>query len=221
MKSAKLYLFILVFVLPYVLIYSAGMPRWLGRTVATSLSVFVISACFFWIGINPKVKIVSESGKLNQPQFAQVRPKFERGVRIVTVALGVFVCWTTTVPLARDLVRLIADKEPTRFTGTVFARSAPYMGIVLLAGSVRFSRNEPSYYLLYSAQQPHIRESYEFTVLPHSRFIVDFRKSESPTVSAPDRSRNAVTTSIDQQQASRWLGRYCAIPLAVHCLDQT
>lgn len=179
-KSTRLYLALAVFVLPYVLLILPGIPRWLGRTVAVTLFVFLLSVCVFWFGVSPKSKIIHESGKLSQPQYDKVRPKIELGIRAAIVFLGVLFCFTATYPLALDLAHLAVDRKPTIFVGTVVDRSTPFMGVLLLAGSVRLSRVGPSYYLLYSRAQPHLGESYEFLVLPRSRFIVDFRSLPAP-----------------------------------------
>ena len=180
-KSTRLYLFLAVFVLPYVLLILPGIPRWLGRTVAVMLFVVLLSVCIFWFGVSPKSKIIRASGKLSQPQYDKVRPKIELGIRVATVFLGVLFCFTATFPLALDLAHLAVGRKPTLFIGTVVDRSTPFMDVLLLAGSVRLSRVGPSYYLLYSRAQPHLGESYEFLVLPRSRFIVDFRSLPAAT----------------------------------------
>src|SRR5258708_6423142 len=167
----KFYLFIIIFVMPYILVYSPGIPRWLGRTAATSLLVFLITVCIFWFAISPKSKVIGDSGKFSEPQFAKVRPKIERGIRMTAVAFGILLCLTKTFPLAADLARLTVDRKPTKLRGMVLDRSTPFLGVLLLAGSVRLSRKESSYYLLYSRKQPRVGESYEFVVLPRSRFI--------------------------------------------------
>jgi len=177
MKSSRIYLFLAVFVLPYVLVSLPHIPLWLGHTAATSVLVFVGTAAILWVGLSRHSKFIRTSGKLSEPQYADSLPKIEKGIRLMVLGMALLICFTTTFPLASDLGRLAIGNEPARVTGVVAYRTVPFMGIVVMAQSIRFSRKSGSYYSLYSLKPIRVGTSYEFVVLPRSRFIVDFRKA--------------------------------------------
>jgi hypothetical protein len=177
MKGSRIYLFLAVFVLPYVLVSLPHIPLWLGHTAATSVLVFVGTAAILWVGLSRHSKFIRTSGKLSEPQYADSLPKIEKGIRLMVLGMALLICFTTTFPLASDLGRLAIGNEPARITGLVAYRTVPFMGIVVMAQSIRFSRKSGSYYSLYSLKPIRVGTSYEFVVLPRSRFIVDFRKA--------------------------------------------
>src|SRR6185312_1949306 len=177
MKSSRMYLFLAVLVLPYILVSLPHIPLWLGHTAATSVLVFLGTAGILWVGLSRRSKFVRTSGKLSEPQYADSLPKVEKGIRLMVLGLALLICFTTTFPLASDLGRLAVGNEPARIAGVVAYRTVPFMGIVVMAQSIRFSRKSGSYYSFYSLKPIRVGTSYEFVVLPRSRFIVDFRKA--------------------------------------------
>ncbi len=169
-----------VFVIPIVLINLPGVQVWIGRTIAVSSFMFFVPVGVFWFGLNPKTKMIRAGGKLATPQFDNLRPKIERAIRIVVVTFGIFFLVSETIPLAMDLIHLADSDMPTKFTDTVTSRTTALGGVLLGESSVRFAHNERSYYLFYSWLRPlRVGESYEFTVLPRSRAILEFHTTEN------------------------------------------
>ena len=81
-------LLVILIVVPFILVSLPGIPHRLGRTIAVSSLFFLLTAVILWVGLNPKSKIIFPGGKLSQPEFDSVRPRIEKGIRLVIVAFG-------------------------------------------------------------------------------------------------------------------------------------
>jgi len=159
-----------------------GVPIYLGRMVAVSSFTFFGTLAIFWFGISPTIKMI---------RGGPSRPKVELGIRIAVVAFGISFFAYDAWPLASDLLHLAAGEKPAKFTSTVIYRTSGFGGLLLGERSVRFARDGISYYLFYSwTDHLSVGHSYEFTVLPRSRMILDFRESLS---SAGDRISSMTT----------------------------
>lgn len=166
------------FALPIVAVNLPGISIWLGRTIAVSSFTFFMSVAIFWFGLSPKTKMITGKGGLADRKYDNARPKIELGIRIAVVAFGILFLVYKTLPLASDLAHLAAGEKPTRLTATITYRTSSFGGVLLGERSVQFARGGQSYYLFYSwTSTLRVGESYEFTVLPRSRLILDFRES--------------------------------------------
>jgi hypothetical protein len=96
--------------------------------------------------------------KLNESRFDVVRPYIEIALHALVVWAGFLFVLLVAVPLAADLVQLERGG-----------------GLLLGERSVQFVRGGESYYLFYCWRASlHAGQTYEFTVLPRSRMILDF-----------------------------------------------
>ena len=167
MKNSYLLVIIFVFLLPSVIVALPWGPIWLRRAIAVSSFTFFMTIAVFWFGLSPKSKMFREG--------TPARPKSELGLRIAVVAFGVFVVVYMTSPLASDLFHLVTGEKPVKFTAKVTSRTSGVGGVLVGERSVRFGQGAESYRLYYSwTSRLNIGESYEFTVLPRSRMILDF-----------------------------------------------
>jgi hypothetical protein len=122
--------------------------------------------------------MITGKGGLAERKFDNVRPKIELGIRIAVVAFGILFLIYKTLPLGSDLAHLAAGEKPATFTATITYRTSSFGGVLLGERSVQFARGGMSYSLFYSWTSPlRVGESYEFTVLPRSRLILDFHES--------------------------------------------
>lgn len=168
MKNSYLVTFVFVFLLPAIVVSLPWGPIWLRRTIAVSSFTFFMTVGIFWFGLSPKSKMFREG--------TPPRPKSELGIRIAVVAFGILFFVYQTSPLASDLFHLVTGEKPAKFTATVTYRTSAFAGVLVGERSVRFGRGGASYYLYYSwTSRLNEGESYEFTVLPRSRMILDVR----------------------------------------------
>jgi hypothetical protein len=168
MKNSHIVAIVFVFLLPVIILSLPWGPVWLRRTIAVSSFTFFVTAGVFWLGLSPKSTMFREE--------TPARLKSERVIRIAVVAFGILFFVYQTSPLASDLFHLVTGEKPTKFTAMVTYRTSSLKGALVGERSVRFGRGGASYYLFYSWTSPlNEGESYEFTVLPRSRMILDFR----------------------------------------------
>jgi hypothetical protein len=170
----KKILLVCLFIVPYLVIALPGIPRWCERLIAVSLFLIVTTALVFWVGIDPKLRIIPATARIRGPEFDGIRPKIELGVRLLLLGFGIFVLLFTTWPLLQDLAHLSFGERPTQITRAPESRSVPLFGAWFVVQFVTFSPNERSYSLWYSLEPLQIGESYELVVLPRSRMILDF-----------------------------------------------
>ena len=166
---------LLLFVVPYFIISLPGSPQWLYRAIAVSMFFTLITAGTLWYGLSSKTRMILPGGKLNEPQFDNIRPRIEKGIRITVVIMAVFFAAALVLPFMLDLIQL-GSQEPTRITATPVDRSVPLFGVWFLEQSVQLSRGEKNYDLYYSWEPLRVGEKYEFFILPRSRLILEFRK---------------------------------------------
>jgi hypothetical protein len=96
----------------------------------------------------------------------------------MVVLFGVLFLVYKAGPLTSDLVHLAAGEKARLVQATVIYRTSSLGGVLLGERYVRFAPNGPSYYLFYSwTSSIYIGKAYEFTVLPRSRMILEFRES--------------------------------------------
>ncbi|HWY08065.1 MAG TPA: hypothetical protein VNY24_14490 [Candidatus Acidoferrales bacterium] len=167
-------LFLLLF---FILISLLGAPAWIGRAIAVSIFALCATIGIFWFGLSPKSKMIRAGGKFNEPQFDEVRPQIEKGIRILVVAFGVFFAFYVSVPVGSDLIHLVGGEKPIRITAVAKDNSIPLFGLWFVHQTVRFQRGGESYSLFFSWEHVRIGASYEFVVLPRSREILDFHES--------------------------------------------
>lgn len=169
---------LVLLVVPYLLIYGAGFPRWVGRAMGASLLIFGLTLGVFWFAFGSGA-MIRPSGKLSQPRFENVRPFLERTIRVAVVVFGCFFAVYLTLPFTLDLVDLAAAHTPTTVSGQVVGTAGVFMGLRFLKESVYLETSgKPdarSYTLLYSFEAMCEGTLYELTVLPRSRVILDFR----------------------------------------------
>jgi hypothetical protein len=170
-----LILFFLIFVIPFGLVFLPDVSQASSRLVGVSLFIFSMTGAIFWFALSPKSKIIRPGGKLNQPQFDGSRQQIERGIRIVIVLFGLWLFFTLTIPFARDLLVFVNGTKPVVVAGTTVEQTAPFLGLWFLEQSVKTSKDGTSLLLFYSLQPLHVGQKYEFTVLPRSGVVLDFR----------------------------------------------
>ena len=150
-------------------------PSVVGRAVAVSSFIFFMAAASSWYGLNPKVRMTRPGRKLNEPRFDVVRPHIEIALHALVVWAGFLFVLLVAVPLAADLVQLERGEKLAKFTGRIIRRTSGFGGLLLGERSVQFVRGGESYYLFYCWRASlHAGQTYEFTVLPRSRMILDF-----------------------------------------------
>lgn len=118
--------------------------------------------------------MIRPGGKLAQPQYADVRPKIERNIRIVVLAFGVFFFFILTLPFSEDLIQLAATQKLLRITEVVRSGHSGYRSGPRL--SVSLSGSQKDYTLYYPTKTLNVGDNYEFVVLPRSRVILDYRE---------------------------------------------
>jgi len=165
-----------LFVLPLMMVSPSWIPPWVGRAAAVSSFTFFATIAVFWRGLSPKSKMI-RGGRLSESRFDNVRPKIERGMRLLVVAFGFLLSFYVALPLALDLFHLAGGEKPTTITAVVKYKSVPLGGIWFVHQSVRFTRDAVSYSLFYSWKPLQVGSSYQFTLLPRSREILDFHES--------------------------------------------
>jgi len=164
-----------VFILPAVIVSVRSIPVTIGRTIAVSSFFFFLPIAILVYGLNPKTRMILPAGKFSEPRYDKARQKIELAIRLCVVLFGIFVLVTDTLPFTTDLIHRATGEKPTEFTATVTDTSAGLGAVLVGKRSVRFSPRDDSYYLLYCWSQLKIGHTYEFSVLPRSRMILDFR----------------------------------------------
>jgi hypothetical protein len=173
-RRVRIFFLLMVFVVPYPLIYLSGLPHWVGRLIADLIFVSALTVGVFAYSLSSKVNMILQGGKLARPEFAHVRPKVEMGIRILGVAFGLFFTLYITVPFAADLATVVRTKAPVRISTQVRASSGLlvfFRQSVYLQGP--YGPRNRSYALLYSLDPMHSGR-YEVSVLPRSRMVVDY-----------------------------------------------
>lgn len=179
--SIRLWIVFLVFMLPYLVIYSSALPRWQGRTVGSALLIYAIAAGAFWFSFSPKSVVVAAGSKLATPRYSTKRKLVERIIRILAAVFGVFFLVYVAVPFSFDVIELCKQREPVTITRTIRSVSGPaFPPVVFLKQSLQVESSKGletrSYTLLYSLQVARTGAVYELAVLPRSRLALDYRE---------------------------------------------
>jgi hypothetical protein len=158
---------------PYLVLRLPGAPQAPGRGAIVSVLLLGAPIAIFWFGF--KSQMIRSGGKLSEPKFDRARPKIELGIRILVVAFGVFFFWSSTLPVAEDLVLLAAGQNLLRITKTMkYSRSGRPGNPCERIG---LSDEDKAYQLCYPTKALRVGDTYEFVVLPRSRMILDYRQS--------------------------------------------
>jgi hypothetical protein len=177
-KTVRIVYLVMIFIVPYLLIYVSGLPHWVGRLIGISIFVVLLTVGIFAYSLSPNVKMILAGGKLSLPEYAQVRPKVEKAIRVLGVAFGLFFTIYVSIPFAVDMGSVLASNAPVVITGQVRLSSSPLLGMVFLKQSVFLqgpaASSRLSYSLLYSLSPIHPGRKYQLQVLPRSRIIVDY-----------------------------------------------
>jgi hypothetical protein len=161
-----------IFVAPYLVLSFPAVPQALGRGIIVSIWLFGFPVAVAWFVL--KSRMIRPGGKLYQPQFDDVRPKIERGIRILAMAFGVFFAYVATLPFARDLTQLASGEAPIHVTSEVTRKESGYRNLV--EETITFSAGGKNYYLWYPSRSLRVGRTYAFVVLPRSRIILDYRE---------------------------------------------
>lgn len=172
----KLFWVATFFVIPFFVVALPFHPYWLGRALAASIFIFGITGAMFWFGLSPKFRIVRPGAKLDQPQFARVRPKVELAGHLFFAAIALSLCFYFTVPLAADMASVARGGRPVEVEGTAVRETGTIFGAWFIWQSVQFSPTGPSFQLLYSWGRFRPGVKYSLLVLPHSKIIVQVRQ---------------------------------------------
>ncbi len=166
---------LMVFVVPYLVIYISGLPHWVGRLMADLIFVLTLTLGIFLYSLSSKMRMILEGGKLSRPEYARVRPKIERAIRIAGVAFGLFFTFYVTAPFVGDFGSVLASKAPLKISSQVRAGS----GLMVFFRQSVYPvdpgvRSNTPYRLLYSLNPIQSGRRYELSVLPKSRMVVDY-----------------------------------------------
>lgn len=168
--------FLVIVVFPMLIVSVGSIPSWLSRAIALFILMDLGAGAILWFGLSPRSQVIDRSAKLNEPRFAAVRTRIEIGLRVAIVLFGMLFLISRTVPFTLDLLGLIKGESPEKIVGVVRGNSVALGGIWFLKQGIRLTRAPDSYSLFYSWRFVRTGESYEFTVLPRSRLILDFEE---------------------------------------------
>ena len=91
------------------------------------------------------------------------------------LSFGVFFFVVLTLPFVEDLLLLVGGEKPAQITGTLrYARRGSRGPVV---EKIALSDENEEYTVYYPTKSLERGDKYEFTVLPRSRIILDYRKS--------------------------------------------
>lgn len=167
---------VLVFVLPYFIIYLSGLPYWLGRVIASAILIGFISVGSFWFSLNPNSQVIAHRAKLDRSTRLKLRNKVEIALRVLGVAFGIFFNIYITFPFAVDVVDVLRKKQPViardRIAGnsTIFGLSFLKQSLYLVNNN---DRGNDSYTLLYSFSVLKVGHEYELKTLSRSMIVLD------------------------------------------------
>jgi hypothetical protein len=158
---------------PYLVLRLPGAPQASGRGAIVSVLLLGAPVAILWFGF--KSQMIRPGAKLSEPKFDRARPKIEIGLRVLVVAFGVFFFWSSTLPVAEDLVLLGVGQNLLRITKTVKYMRTGRPGNP--RESIGLSDEDKPYQLYYPTKALRVGDTYEFVVLPRSRMILDYRYS--------------------------------------------
>jgi len=173
-KKKKWLIPLILFVMPYALVYMPGVPGWVGRAVGVVLFHVVMNSLVLAWCLNPRSRIIAEGAKLTRPGYERSRQVVERVIRVSGVIFGIVFCYFLTIPVLRDSLTLTRGASPQRVEGRVTSNSMVF-GLWFLKQGIRLN-GDGSYTVLYSLQPIKVGGEYELLVLPRSRLVVGFSR---------------------------------------------
>lgn len=177
--AKKWAIIILIFILPYGIIYFSGLAEWTGRTFASCLFVSILNPSIFWWSLHPESEVIGKQGELRRPNHRNGMGRAEKFIRALGTLFGIFFFFCFTQPLMMDVYSLLTGKSPIEVHGRVKDNDT-YFGTWFLKQSILLegdTASNGSYTLLYS-MEPRINrgENVNLLVLPHSRIVVSVQK---------------------------------------------
>jgi hypothetical protein len=175
-KMKRGFWLLLVFVLPYLIVYLSFLPHWVGRTIATAILLLFLTVGSFWFSLSRRSEVIARDAKLNRPDLLRRKTIVERTLRILGVVFGIFFTVYITLPFAADIFNIFRARQPVIVTGIV-AENTSVFGLSYLKQSLYLRDNQgrqnESYTFLYSFSVPKAGRKYELTVLSSSMIVLD------------------------------------------------
>lgn len=174
-----MFLLILVFVLPYLLIYFPGFPRWVGRVVAVSILFGFLTVGIFWFSLGPRSEVIAAGAKLNRPGLVKWRNPVEKVLRGLGVVFGIFFVIYITVPFVADVVDIFKGGQPAAVIGTIEENTSLF-GLSFLRQAIHLrspaGMQKDSYSFFYSFSALQVGGEYRLTVLSRTMIVLDAEK---------------------------------------------
>lgn len=167
-----------VVVVPFLLIYASGMPRWVGRAIGDGILCYSVTLVLTGFAISPKkMTSISQDKTKDRPQM---KPGVQALVQLLCAILAAFLWWFVAGPYAIDVAELAAGTGPTKVVGRVCGVGGAIYGLNFLGKSVYLCAGQGgskrSYTLFYSIGGPESGGNYELTLLRHSRMLLDAKE---------------------------------------------
>jgi hypothetical protein len=160
-------------VLPYVLIYWAFLPEWLGRLIVLCIFMIIFNS---WFLLAPAFKWGLFRRLTDQ---ATIPTKSIRAMihflRLPVFVAGVIFLWVGTRPLVVGVFSLARGESTEKKVVRL-----KHIRTVGLAHHV-YAQNDESYLLLYGPTMPG-NVPYEFVLLPNTNFVLQWKKMSAPSI---------------------------------------